>query len=186
MGVAALAVLSLLPVVMVQLTGGAAAGISAGFVAPFEHKVHIALFAFAGLVALRRGTLTLVMLPLSMLLMLAVGGMADASMSQIAGTRVWLFACMLLFALAVSIAYTRSFFVTASIAGAFAFYAGTRYITLAPGIASPGYFLCGTVLAAGLLMAAGASIGLIGWGYLGRTAQKLQRIPAVASVLTFL
>ncbi len=171
--------LSLFPVGMAALSGPAAAGASSGFTAPLQDYFHILLFFIIGLVSSWQARVGIFLLPLSFAFMLCIGALTDISMAQLPLARVSLFAFTLFFALAVSAAYTRLFVICASVAAAFAYFLGTRYMQFAPDVASLPFFLAGTVLSAGLIIGCGVSLGIATHGYLARARLLAARVPLI-------
>lgn len=145
---------------MTLLSGPAAAGASAGFAAPFQTFSHILVFAVVGLAASCFGRPGVLMLPASFLLMLSIGALTDISMAHLAYARVGLFACVVLYAIAVSVAYSPGFLIAATVSASFAYYLGTQYMMQAPDVASLGYFVLGSLSGVGLTMACGLSLGM--------------------------
>lgn len=167
--------LSLLPLVMITLSGRAAAGASAGFMEPLQTMLHIVFFVMVGLISALQARTVLVALPLACGLMLAIGGLTDPAASSIAA-RVVLFGCVLLFAVSMSLTYTRVFLLCASGASALAYLLGTRYMATLPEVGSPVFYLAGVCACVALLMGCGASVGVVLRGYVPAVTQRLQRV----------
>lgn len=174
--VAASLFLSLLPIFFLQLTGGDAIGVSSGFVQPFEHRAHMAVFLLIGAVAMLLPGASWTMLPFTVSAMVMAGGLSDVWLDSAVGYRVAIFAAVLLVAMVLGAGYSRAYLSILTPAAAFAYYAGARYAMAAPDIASPAFFVAGTAISAALLLATGASLSLVFFGQLLRFVVKWRRV----------
>lgn len=184
-----LVALSLIPMLLALFSGAKGAGLIAGFAQPLERAFHIAVIFGIGALAMRMGRSVLLTLPAAYLLMLIIGALTDIALAQFTYSRAVLFGAILLYALVVGLVYSRRFLIGAGLASAFAFYCGTQYILQAPDVASLGFFIAGFVIATALVLACGVSFAVAvqgyGAGWLQRCAERLKRIPAVASFMAF-
>jgi urease accessory protein len=182
---AGLFIFGALPLLFIHPAGSAGVGLSAGFLHPLESVFHIFVFLCVGFQAAKLGREAMSMLPLSFVLMLGIGLMTEVGLSHFAFGHMLIFAVIMLFAMAVSLGYTRAFMVCASVTSAFAFYIGAGYASYLPDIASATYYLMGLCVSTGLVVGAGLSASLTLAGNTGRAFRWFRRIPAVAVVLGF-
>lgn len=156
----AIFVLGAFPLLLVQPSGAASAGLSAGFSAPVNHLFFMLLFIAIGVCAAalkRRGVL---MLPLSVIVMLFIGASLEMNEQAYPFLRHYMLGAILLYAVAVSVVRTRAFLLCATVFGSFAFHLGGYYTNLLPEIAAPIYYLLGVMVCKILLMAIGVSMGV--------------------------
>jgi len=182
---AGLFVLGALPLLFLRPAGSAGAGLSAGFLHPLESGLHITLFICVGLWAVRLGREASSMLPLSFVLMLVIGLTSEVGIAQFPYGRMVIFAAVMLFAMVVSLGYTRAFLISVAISSAVAFYLGVRYAAYFPSIASAGYYLLGVCISVLLVIAAGMSLAMTLRGHMPPLLGRFRKIPAVAAFLSF-
>lgn len=149
------------------ISGSGAAGVSGGVLFSFS-SVWPGLFALAaGLWAVRLGGEAVPLFPLAAALMFLLGATTNLNALQLPFIYVFIFAAVLIFAGAVSIAYNKRVFVSVCITSAPAFVLGARAMDRMPEAASVGYYLTGALAGIVLLLGCGVSLGLAMHGYAG-------------------
>lgn len=181
---AAIFILGALPLLLVQPSGVASAGLSAGFIQPVAHIHHAILLIGVGILAAYLGKEAVFMLPLAFLLMFIIGALLEIGVEAFPGLRIFILGAVLLFGIALNTTYNKVFIISVCVASSLAFHFGVNYISSMPQIASPLYFLIGIIINQILLLSTGVSLGLTIVGHVDGLFQKIRRLPAVASFLS--
>lgn len=160
----ALFVLGALPMLMIQPTAAASAGLSRGFSAPLTHGFVIALVFGAGFFSTLLPRDGLAMMPLAFALMVLVGGMLRMDMHQFAYLRFFILGAILCLCLLVGIAQQKINVLAILLMASLGFHLGGLYMTQLPAIASPIYYLMGALLSLGLMLAIAVTLGTAVFG----------------------
>lgn len=164
--VAVFSLVGMIPVMMAHPSGVASAGLSAGFMVPTESVYHVLIYLTIGLWGAWLGREAMILLPFACLVLLMFGAMVALPVMDRMHYQLWMLACMLFFALLISVMRQKYYVISAISAGAVFYYIGLQAVHELPAIAPPIYFILGMILSVALLMAIGASVGLplASWG----------------------
>ncbi len=149
------------------ISGSGAAGVSGGVLFGFG-SLWPGLFGLAaGIWAVRLGSEAVPMFPLAAALMFLLGAATNLNALQLPFIYVFIFGAVLVFAGAVSMAYSKRMFISVCVASVPAFVLGARAMDAMPEAASVGYYLIGALAGIVLLLGCGVSLGLAMHGYAG-------------------
>jgi urease accessory protein len=182
---AAILVIGGAPVLIVQPSGLASAGLASGFMLPVANLYHIVFFVSLGIFAAWLGREATSLLPLCILLMLVIGGMMEIGDRDFPAIREFIVGAIILFALGISLIRNKSFLIAILPTAIGAYVIGERYMASLPSVTSPLYFLVGSVLCAGLLIAIGVSMGITLTESIQESVEKMKKLPAITSFLSF-
>ncbi len=180
---AAIFLTAAIPLMLVQPSGVASAGLSAGFVAPLNNVYHLVLMMLVGLAGTLIGRAACVMLPICFMLMMLIGSSLTPVFQQYPLIHFLLLGEILLFAIAVSVVGSRVYLVSVIFASAIAYELGTFYAKQIPDIAPPLYFLLGNQVCVVLLLATGVSLGYSIAPEIKIIFQKFRHIPSVSAFI---
>jgi hydrogenase/urease accessory protein HupE len=153
-------ILGALPIVIMQPTGSASAGLSAGFTLPFEQPWIVFFVALMGLIVALVGKDALITLPICLLSMLVAGHMLGLNPLHYAAAPYILLGSTLLVAFVAGVMVRKAELFGLLIAVSIGFQLGWHTIRGVPDIASPLYFLIGIMLGTLLVLAVSISLGL--------------------------
>lgn len=159
-GLAVLVVATIVPLVLLQHSGIASAGLSRGVAAPMENTYHLLLFLTIGMWGAWLGRESVVLLPFATLLMLGLGvvvSMPDLPEQWREGLMIGIVQC---YALTLGVMGRRYFLLGAALLGSLCFWIGGQYVPMRPEIAPPLYYLLGIALCGLLMTAIGTAIGM--------------------------
>lgn len=156
----AIFILGAFPLLLVQPSGAASAGLSAGFSAPVQHIFFMLLFVGVGVWSTILGGGATVGLPLGITLMLFTGGLIDLDTALIPNLKLAVLAAIMFFALITSMIRSRLYILSITVLGSIAFHLGHYYISTMPQLATPQYYLLGVMVSNMLIMGIGISIGI--------------------------
>lgn len=146
-------VLGALPILIVQPTAAASAGLSLGFSAPLGHLSVIGLLLVAGLLSALLPRDGLAMVPLAFTLMMMVGGMLLLDLQQFPYLRFFILGAVICLCLLVGMAQQKINVLATLLVASLGFHLGGFYMAHLPSIASPMYYLLGVLLSLGLILA---------------------------------
>lgn len=173
-----------LPLLLVQPSGLASAGLSMGFSRPVESALHVVGLVLIGLTASVLGRESNFLVPLNTVLAILVAALLKMDAYTFPERDMVVLGAMLLFAMASSVVFTRAFMVTVLLAASFGFHAGSQFLDYIPSIANPLYYLLGMLISSVLLLAVGVSLGLGIRGMILRTCERMKNVRAIASFLS--
>lgn len=149
------------PFLMVQTSGVAGAGLSAGFSAPLSSVSHLVLFLLLGMWASLLPRDGLMLVPLACLFMLVVGAVAMLpALGQQMALLQFLLGGVLCFGVACGLSRHKSTLLSVLVAGSFGFHMGMHYLGYVPSTASPLFYLLGLILCAAMVLAISVSFGV--------------------------
>jgi hydrogenase/urease accessory protein HupE len=156
----AIFVLGAFPLLLVQPSGAASAGLSAGFSAPVQHILFMLVFVAIGVWATVLGGYATVGLPLGVTLMLLTGGMLAMNNDIIIDMKLLVLAAIMLFAVIASMIRSRLYLLSITVLGSVAFQLGNYYVATMPPLATPQYYVLGVMVSNMLIMGIGICIGI--------------------------
>lgn len=158
---ASIFLLGAMPLMIGQPSGAATAGLSHGFTLPIERLYHlIALFSLGVYASYLRGN-AIILVPLSFVLLYVVGMSLQLDMTRYRMLPFFMLGSVLLFALCMMAAGShRHGIIGMIISASVGFHFGRYYAAEVPAIASPLYFMIGTILCYGLIFSTAVSFGL--------------------------
>ncbi len=159
-GLAVLVVATMVPLVLLQHSGIASAGLSRGVAAPMENTYHLLLFLTIGLWGAWLGRESIVLLPFAALLMLGLGVVVHTPDMQSEWRNGLIVTVVQFYALTLGVMNRRYFLLGAALLGSMCFWVGGQYVPMRPEIAPPLYYLLGIALCGLLMTAIGAAIGM--------------------------
>ena len=158
---ASIFLLGAMPLMIGQPSGAATAGLSRGFTFPIEQLYHlVVLFGLGMYASYLRGNAA-ILLPLSFILLYVVGMALQLDNTRYPMLPFFMLGAVLLFALSMmAAASNRRAIMGMVIAASLGFHFGRYYAAAVPTIASPLYFMIGTILCYGLIFSTAVSFGL--------------------------
>lgn len=156
----ALFLLGALPFLILQPTAAASAGLSLGFSAPLEHLAVVGLLFGAGLLCALLPRDGLVLMPLAFTLMIMLGGMLALDVAQFPTIRYFVLGAVLCLSLLVGIIRQKLTLLAILLLASLGFHLGGFYMERVPAIASPMYYLLGTLLSLSMLLAISVAFGV--------------------------
>lgn len=156
----AIFILGAFPLLLVQPSGAASAGLSAGFSVPVQHIFFMLLFVGIGVWSTILGGAATVSLPVGITLMLLTGGLIGMDTEIVPSQNLVLLAAIMLFAVIASMIRSRLYLLSITVLGSIAFHVGHFYVSTMPALATPQYYLLGVLVANMLIMGIGISIGI--------------------------
>jgi len=171
------------PMLLVQPSALASAGLAAGFALPMTNVCHVMVLTVIGLLAAWLGHEAIVILPLSALLMLCIGAMMHIDDRQFHAVHDFMAGAILLFALSISL-LRRKIFLSVPPIALWVYFAGGDYMQNVPSITTPLYLLLGALVSAALIMAIGVSLGVTLTESIHGSMEKLKTLPAVSTFLS--
>ncbi len=145
---------------ILQPTGMASAGLSAGFTILIERFYHLIPLIIVGMIASFLRGFTVILLPLMFVLMYVIGSLVMMERSAYPMQPMFVFGATMIFAVCMALIQTRIALVAAAAVASLAFHMGMYYAQLVPPIASPMYFLLGNILSLALILSTAVSFGL--------------------------
>jgi hydrogenase/urease accessory protein HupE len=157
----AIFILGAFPLLLVQPSGAASAGLSAGFSIPVQHIPLMFLFIGIGIWATVLGSHATALLPLGITLMLLIGGLLGLSHAPLSYLKWILLLAIVLFAVVVSGIRSKPYLVSITVLGSAAYHIGSYYMhAMPPVIATAHYYLLGVLVSNMLIMGIGICIGI--------------------------
>lgn len=153
-------ILGALPFLVVQPTGAASAGLTVGFMTPIENVYHLLAFMVVGVAGAVLGRESMVLVPITCLLMFVVGSCMFVSEVEYPLIPMFMLGAILIFGLAASQVRHHYTLMSVAVSSSVGFHMGRYYMAHVPDIASPIYYLVGNVLALGLIFATSISFGV--------------------------
>lgn len=148
------------PFLVVQPTGAASAGLSAGFTAPLDNIPQLLLLLLLGLWASILPKDGMSVMPLSFLVMVLIGAALTFEVSDYPALRQFILGGILCFGLVVGLARTKITVFSVMISASIGFHYGMGYLVHIPGIASPIYYLLGLMISLALILAIAVAFGV--------------------------
>lgn len=148
------------PFLVVQPTGAASAGLSAGFTAPLDNIPQLLLLLVLGLWAsiLPRDGMSTV--PMSFLVMVMIGAALTFDVAHYTALRQFILGGIICFGLVVGLARTKIAVFSVMVAGSIGFHYGMGYLHNIPNIASSLYYLLGLMISLALILAIAVAFGV--------------------------
>lgn len=148
------------PFLVVQQSGAASAGLSAGFTAPLDNIPQLLLLLLLGLWAsiLPRDGMSI--MPMSFLVMVLIGAALTLDVTQYIAIRQFILGGIICFGLVVGLARQKITVFSVMAAGSIGFHYGMGYLVEVPVIASPLYYLLGLMLSLALILAIAVAFGV--------------------------
>lgn len=177
--------LGALPIMIVQPSGTASAGLSAGFTLPLEHPVYVGLCVVMGLLASLIGRDGPIFIPAVLLAMLVMGHLLGLDAALYPASPYMILASVLLVVLVAGILDRRAELMGVMLAASLGFQLGWHTVRLMPDIAAPLYFLMGVLLSVLLITAVAISLGLTLFSdewVVGRALRESQRLSGFRSL----
>ncbi len=156
----AIFVLGAFPLLLVQPSGAASAGLSAGFAAPVQHIPFMLLFVAMGMWATILGGYAVGALPLAVIAMLFVGGLTQTGDALFPFFEQSLLCAVVIFALMISMVRSKLFVLSSLLLSVAAFYIGSYYMSDVSQASLSAYYLGGVVISHLLILAIGICIGI--------------------------
>ena len=178
----ALFVLGALPILIVQPTAAASAGLTHGFGAPFEHIPVMLLLLGAGLLCALLPRDGLAMIPLAFTLMIVIGGMLTMDLHAFPEMRLFILGAIICLCLLVGIAQHKLTILAMLIVASLGFHLGGFYMTQLPAIASPMYFLLGVLLSLSMMLAISVAFSVTLMGDHDATWERLKDSPRMGFI----
>jgi hydrogenase/urease accessory protein HupE len=175
-----------LPFLVGHPSAVASAGLSLGFSAPLEHTpVLLILMAFGLLAALlpREG---LVLIPVAFSLTILLGGMLFLDLNHYAALRYFILGSVLCLGLLMAIVRDKFTLLTLLVAASLGFHLGGFYMMEVPSIASPIYYLIGTLLSLGFGFAIALAFGVTFLGDHEASWERVKQSPQGALLRRFM
>ncbi len=152
--------LGALPMVIIQPTGAASAGLSAGFALPLEHPIYIGLCVMLGLLAALIGGDGPIFIPLTLVTTLVMGHAVSLDEQLFPALPIMILVCILMVIFIAGVLQRKAELLGVLIAASIGFQLGQNTGYMAPDIGMPLYFLIGVVLGVLLITATSISLGL--------------------------
>ncbi|MFZ4125309.1 MAG: HupE/UreJ family protein [Rickettsiales bacterium] len=165
------------PFLVVQPTGAASAGLSAGFTAPLDHIPKLLLLLLLGVWSSILPKDGMMVMPLGFLVMVLIGAALTLDVAHYPALRQFILGAILCFGLIVGMARTKITVFSVLISASFGFHYGMNYLTMVPSIASPMYYLLGLMIALALILAIAVAFGVTLLGDHEQWWEKLQENP---------
>jgi hypothetical protein len=148
-----------LPFFLVQSSGTASAGLSAGFVAPIGSGWHLLLFFMLGVTAALLPREGLLLVPLACVAMTLAGAGALLAAQQPAMMQ-FLLAGVLCFGISCGLVRFKITLLSVLISGSIGFHMGLYYLSMVPTIASSLFFLLGVMVCMAMALAISVAFGI--------------------------
>ena len=157
---AAVLLLGTFPLLVLQPSGAASAGISAGFRFPLDSFPLLLLWAALGLWAALLPPEGMSVLPLGFLLLVFVAATLSLGVEQFPPLRYFLLGAILLFAFLVGMSRHKATILSIMLASSLGFHYGLTLGSAVPEGAAPLYFLLGAMLALAMILAIAVAFGV--------------------------
>lgn len=165
------------PFLVVQPTGAASAGLSAGFTAPLDYIPKLVLLLLLGVWSSILPKEGIIIMPLGFLVMVLIGSALTLEVSRYPGLFQFILGAILCFGLMVGMARSKITVVSVLISASFGFHYGMNYLNMVPAIASPLYYLLGLMIALALILSIAVAFGMTLLGDHEQWWRKLQDSP---------
>lgn len=153
-------VLGALPMVILQPSGAASAGLSAGFTLPLEHPIYIAFSVLLGLLASLIGRDGPIFIPATLISMIVMGHAVGLDKQHFPAAPYMVLTSMLIVVLIAGVLERKAELLGVLLAASLGFQLGANTGNMAPDIGVPLYFLIGVLLGVLLVTCAAISLGL--------------------------
>jgi len=150
-----------LPFLLVQSSGTASAGLSAGFVAPITNTFHVALFFLLGLWSALLPREGVLLVPVACLSMALVGASALLGALHHHAMMQFLLAGVLCFGVACGLVRYKITLLSVLVSGSLGFHLGQYYLSQVPNIASAFFYLLGVRICMALALAIAVAFGIM-------------------------
>ena len=157
---AAVLMLGAFPLLVLQPSGVASAGLSAGFRLPLDSFLLLLLWAGLGLWAALLPPEGVLILPLGFLLLVFIAALLCLGVEQFPLLRYFLLGAILSFALLVGMTQHKATILSMMLTSSFGFHYGLGLAAAMPKGAAPLYFLLGVMLALSTILAIAVAFGV--------------------------
>lgn len=157
---ASIFLLGALPMVILQPSGAASAGLSAGFTLPLEHPIYLGFSVMLGLLASLIGRDGPIFIPATLMAMMVMGHAVGLDQEQFPATPYMVLASMLIVVLIAGVLERKAELLGVLLAASLGFQLGANTRDMAPAIGVPLYFLIGVLLGVLLITSVAISLGL--------------------------
>jgi hydrogenase/urease accessory protein HupE len=181
----AIFVLGAFPLLLVQPSGAASAGLSAGFASPVQHIPFMLMFVLIGMWATILGGYATGALPVGVVTMLFIGGLISMDAVQFPYLKQSFITAIVLYAVTASMVRSKLYLMSSLILGVLSFYLGGYYISSVPQSATTAYYLAGIVISNLLILAIGICIGITVVDDMQGWIAKMREKRASSAFLTF-
>lgn len=157
---AAVLLLGAFPLLVLQPSGAASAGLSAGFRLPLDAFPLLLLWSALGLWAALLPTEGTLILPLGFLLLVFIASVLSLGVEHYPPLKYFLLGAILSFAFLVGLTRHKATILSMMITSSIGFHYGLRLAAAVPEGAAPLYFLLGVVLALAMILAIAVAFGV--------------------------
>ncbi len=152
--------LGALPMVIIQPSGAASAGLSAGFTLPLEHPIYVIFSIMLGLLASLIGRDAPIFIPATIMAMMVMGFCVDVGRNVLPAASLMILVSMLIVVLIAGVLERKGELLGVLLSASLGYQLGGNIHVMSPDIGVPLYFLIGALLGVLLLVAAAISLGL--------------------------
>jgi hydrogenase/urease accessory protein HupE len=153
-------ILGALPMVIIQPTGAASAGLSSGFALPLEHPIYIGLSVMLGLLAALIGRDGPIFIPVTLVAAMVMGHAVNMDKQVFPAIPIMILVCLLIVIFIAGVLQRKAELLGVLLAASVGFQLGQNTGYMMPDIGMPLYFLIGVVLGVLLITATSISLGL--------------------------
>lgn len=153
-------ILGALPIVILQPSGAASAGLSAGFTLPMEHPIYVGFSVLLGLLASLIGRDGPIFMPITLIAMMVMGHAVEMDTTLFPDADRMVFISMLIVLLIAGVLNRKAELLGVLLAASLGFQLGAHTADMMPDIGVPLYFLIGVLLGVLLITAVAISLGL--------------------------
>lgn len=152
--------LGALPMVILQPSGAASAGLSAGFTLPLEHPIYIGFSILLGLMASLIGRDGPIFIPSTLMAMIVMGHATGLDKALFPSAEYMVLVSMLIVVLIAGVLERKAELLGVLLSASLGFQLGANTGDMAPDIGVPLYFLIGVLLGVLLITSVAISLGL--------------------------
>ncbi len=152
--------LGALPMIIIQPSGAASAGLSAGFTLPLEHPIYIGFAILLGLLASLTGRDGPIFIPATLMAMMVMGHAVELDKDQFPAAHYMVLVSMLIVVLIAGVLDRKAELLGVLLAASIGFQLGANTSDMTPDIGVPLYFLIGVLLGTLLITCVAISLGL--------------------------
>ena len=153
-------ILGAMPMVILQPSGSASAGLSAGFTLPLEHPIYIGFSIALGLLASLIGRDGPIFIPATLMAMMVMGHAVGLDKANFPAAPYMILVSMLIVVLIAGILDRKAELLGVLLSASLGFQLGANTGDMAPDIGVPLYFLIGVLLGVLLITSVAISLGL--------------------------